>query len=144
MPNSKQSEPNIRQEPFRRLADWIRQQLHDLGPQRDRRLAHAEELVDEGDEHHEREPDDPGADRRDGQAGVIVRVDDGADLGVGTVGGEQRDLDLSLGDLAGVGVWVGQDIVIGEEGFEAFEGAGGEVWVEVVLGDESFRGLGCV
>ena len=73
-----------------------------------------------------------------------MRVDDGADLGVRAVGGEQRDLDLGLGDFAGVGVWVGEDVVVGEECFEALEGAGGEVWVEVVLGDKSFGGLGCV
>lgn len=41
-----------------------------------------------------------------------------------------------------MGVWVGQNVVVSKEGFEAFEGAGGEVWVEVVLGDESFGGLG--
>lgn len=105
VPHTKEREPNIWQEPLRSLADREGQQLDDGRAKGYARLADHEQLVHKGDQDDEGHPNDPSPDGAHGHGWVVVRVDDGPDLGVGAVAREQGDFDLDLAD--GTGVLVG-------------------------------------
>lgn len=86
--DTKEREANIRQEPLGGLANREGQELDDSGTERYARLTDHEELVDEGDEDDEAHPYDPSPDGTDGHRWIIVRIDDGSNLGVGAVARE--------------------------------------------------------
>lgn len=129
MPDPKQREADIRQEPLGGLADREGQKLHHRRTKTYAGLPDHEELVDKGDQDHEAHPDDPGPDGADRHRGVVVRVDHGADLGVRAVAREEGDLDLGLADGAGVLVWIVKVLAVFDEFFQALQGSGWEVGV---------------
>lgn len=81
-------EADIWQEPFRGLANRKRQQLDDGRTQGYARLADHEELVDEGNQDNEAHSDDPCPDGAYRHRTVIMRIDDGPNLGIGAVARE--------------------------------------------------------
>lgn len=138
--NSKERKPNIRQEPLGGLANGEGQELDDRGPEGDARLADHEQLVDEGDEDHEAQADDPHPNGAHGHRWIIVRVDDGSDLGVRAVAREEGDLDLCLENGTGVLIWLLKVVCVADEIFEMFQGGWrkvrvGSVGVNQLLGE---------
>lgn len=118
MPDTKEREAHIRQEPLGGLADRESQQLDDGRTEGYAGLADHKELVDEGDQDDEAHTDNPGPDGADWHRGVVVRVDHGPDLGVRAVAREQRDLDFGLADGARVLIWLVKVLAIVDEFFE--------------------------
>lgn len=123
VPDTKEREANIRQEPLGGLADREGQQLDDGRAEGYARLADHEQLVDEGDKDDEAHSDDPCPDSTHGHGRVIMRIDDGSDLGVWTVAREQGDLDLGLVDGTGVVFWLLKVLSIVYELFQMLQGS---------------------
>lgn len=94
--NAKEREANIGKPFFGSFAHWIREELYNFRAQRDRRLPHAKELVNEGDKNDKEETNSPGTDRGDWHASIVMRIDYSANFGVGAVGSQQGNFDLSL------------------------------------------------
>lgn len=84
----KEREADIRQEPLRGLANRKGQQLDDGRTQRYARLADHEQLVDEGNKNNKAHSDDPCPDRAHRHRRVIMRINDGPNLGIGAVARE--------------------------------------------------------
>lgn len=104
--------------PLPSLAQRERQQLRNIGADEDGGQADAEELIDKGQEDREEHADCPGAHGRARGGRVVLVVDDGADLGVRAVVGDEGGLELHLRDERLVLLWVGEDVVIFEEGLD--------------------------
>lgn len=121
--DTKEREANIRQEPLCGLADREGQKLDDGRAEGDAGLAHHKQLIDESDQDDEAHPNDPDPDGAHGQGRVVVRIDDGSDLGIGAVGREQRDLDLGLADGAGVLGWLFKVLAVVDELLEMLQGS---------------------
>lgn len=100
------------------LADRERQQLRDVGTDEDARLADAKELVDEGQEYRKQNANGPGAHGRARGRRVVLVVDDGADLGVGAVVGDQGGFELHLRDERLVLLRVVENVVVLEESLD--------------------------
>lgn len=98
MPNTEESEANIGKNLFPQLADGIGEELGNIGRDVDAGLADIEESIDERDGSGEEETDNPRTDCRARHGRVIVVVDDGTDLGVGGVVGDEGRFDLHLLD----------------------------------------------
>lgn len=121
--DTEEREANIRQEPLCGLADWEGQQLDDCRAEGDAGLAHHEQLIDEGDQDYKSHPNDPDPDGAHGQGGVIVRIDDGSDLGIGAVRREQGDLDLGLAYGTGMLAWLLKVLAVADELLEMLQGS---------------------
>lgn len=98
-----------------RLAKGERNQLRHIGADGNCGLADAKELVDEGEEDAQHDANGPGAHSGARGGGVVFVVDDGADLGVGAVVGDEGGLELHLEDEGFVFFRAGEDGLIGEE-----------------------------
>lgn len=118
--------------PLPSLAQRERQQLRDVGADEDGGQTDAEELVDKGQEDGKEHADGPGAHGRARGGRVVLVVDDGADLGVGAVVGDEGGLELHLRDERLVLLWVGEDVVIFEEGLDSLQDDVREVGVALV------------
>lgn len=88
MSDPKEREPDIWQEPLRGLANRKGQQLNDGRAQGYARLADHEQLVDEGNQNDKAHSDDPCPNSAYRHRRVIVRIDDGPNLGIGAVARE--------------------------------------------------------
>lgn len=118
--DTEQREANIRQEFLGGLADGEGQELDDSGAEGYARLTDHEQLIDECHEDDEAHPNDPSPDGTNGHRWIIVRIDDGSNLGVGAVAREQSDFDLGLANGASVLIWLLEMVRIADELFEMF------------------------
>lgn len=121
-----------RHPPLPRLAQRECKQLRNIRADEDSGQANTEELVDKGQEHGEQHPDGPRAHGRARRGRVVLVVDDGADLGVGAVVGDERSLKLHLCDERLVLLRVGEDVVVLEEGLDPLQDDVREVGVALV------------
>lgn len=118
--------------PLPSLAQRERQQLRDIGADEDRGQADAEELVDKGQEDGEEHADGPGAHGRARGGRIVLVVNDGADLGIWAIVGDEGGLELHLRDERLVLLWVGEDVVVLEEGLDPLQDDVREVGVALV------------
>lgn len=121
-----------RHPPLPRLSQGKCKQLRNIGADEDGGQADTEQLVDKRQEHGEEHADGPRAHGRARGGGVVLVVDDGPDLGVGAVVGDEGGLELHLRDEGLVLLRVGEDVVVLEEVLDPLKDDVREVGVALV------------
>lgn len=121
-----------RHPPLPCLAKGKGNQLRHVRADGDRRLADAEQLVDEGEKDAQDDADDPGAHSGAGRGGIVFVVNHGTNLGIGTVVGDEGGLELHLDNEGLVLLGVGKDVIVGEEVLDALDDDMREIWVTLM------------
>ena len=118
------------------------QELGDLGRDRDGRLTEDEQLVDHSADTAENDSDEPRSEREARHVRVIGDLDNGSDLGIWRVFGDEQCLKPHLVNDLLVLVWALEDgVLVVEELIDALEDRLGEVLVVLVQLEDLFHNL---
>lgn len=105
-------------------------------------LTNTEQLVDEGEKDAQQYANKPSAHGRTGRGRVIFVVDDGADLGVRAVVGDEGGLELHLDDEGFVLLGVAEDVIVGKEVLDPLDDDVREVGIALMNAEDIGHELG--
>lgn len=102
MTDAPEGETYVWEESLAGLAERIGKELRHVGLNGDGRLAYRKQLVDEGEDHDEPYANGPSPEGAAWSGLVVMIVDDGPNLGIGTIYSDQSRFELHLLNENGV------------------------------------------